>query len=279
MSNVLITGAGRGIGRAAALRMAAAGWDVWAGVRSAADGREIEAAAPGRVTAVELDVTNAEQIAALDGTLPQQLHGVVNNAGVAVGGAFEALPIDDLRQQLEVNVVGQVAVTQAVLPRLRTSRGRIVFISSISGLLASPMLGPYSASKFAIEAVGDALRIELRPWGIPVVLVEPGQIDTDIWRHAPQTLDATVATMSAEHRALYARHIEGMRTAIPRAQKMAVPVDWVAKTVEKALTANRPKARYLTGRGAGAAKTLARFAPTPVLDRVLGATSGVPRRS
>jgi NAD(P)-dependent dehydrogenase (short-subunit alcohol dehydrogenase family) len=279
MPNVLITGASRGIGRATALRMAAAGWDVWAGVRTSADGDEIAAAAPGRITPVELDVTNADQIAALDSTLPERLDGVVNNAGIAVGGALETLPIDELRRQLEVNVVGQVAVTQAVLGRLRRSRGRVVFISSISGMLVSPMLGPYSASKFAIEAIGDAFRMELRPWRIPVVLVEPGQIDTDIWRNAPDTLDTTVGAMSAEQRALYAGHIEGMRRAIPRAQRMTVPVDRVAKTVEKALTANRPKARYLVGRGAGASKVLGRLAPSPVLDRVLGATSSVPRRA
>ena len=279
MPNVLITGASRGIGRAVALRMASAGWDVLAGVRSATDGDELVAAAPGRVTAIELDVTNAEQIAALDASLPERLDALVNNAGIAVGGALETLPLEDLRHQLEVNVVGQVAVTQAVLPRLRSSRGRLVFISSISGMIASPMLGPYSASKFAIEAIGDALRVELRPWGIAVILVEPGQIDTDIWRNAPDVLEETVGSMSAEHRALYARHIEGMRKAIPRAQRMAVPVERVAKAVERALTANRPKARYLAGRGAGASKALARFAPSPVLDRLLGATSGVPRKA
>ena len=279
MPNVLITGASRGIGRAAAVHLAAAGWDVWAGVRSPSDGDEIAAAAPGRITAVELDVTNADQIAALDSRLPQELAGVVNNAGIAVGGALEALPIDELRRQLEVNVVGQVAVTQAVLPRLRASRGRVVFISSISGMLASPMLGPYSASKFAIEAIGDAFRVELRPWGIPVILVQPGQIDTDIWRNAPDTLDTTIATMSPEDRALYAGHIEGMRKAIPRAQRMTVPVDRVAKAIEKALTVDRPRARYLVGRGAGASKVLARLAPSPLLDRVLRVSSGVPRKA
>lgn len=278
MPNVLITGASRGIGRSVALRMAAAGWDVFAGVRSTEDGAGLVDASD-RITPLQLDVTNAEHIAALDAALPERLDGVVNNAGIAVGGALEALPIEQMRHQLEVNVVGQLAVTQAVLPRLRSSQGRVVFISSISGMLASPMLGAYAASKFAIEALGDALRVELRPWGIPVVLVEPGQIDTDIWRGAPDTLDSTVGAMSAEHRALYAAHIEGMRKAIPRAQKMAVPVDKVARVVEKALTANRPKARYIAGRGAGATKVMARFAPSPVLDRVLGATSGVPRKA
>jgi len=279
MPNVLITGASRGIGRAVALRLAAAGWDVWAGVRSVSDGDEIAAAAPGRITPVELDITNADHVAALDGKLPDRLDAVVNNAGIVVGGALETLPIDELRQQLEVNVVGQVAVTQAVVARLRESHGRIVFISSISGMVSSPMLGAYAASKFAIEAIGDALRIELRPWRIPVILVEPGQVDTDIWRTAPDTLETTVGALSAEHRALYAKHIAGMRKAIPWAQRMTSPVDRVAGTVEKALTTSRPRARYLTGRGAGATKALARFAPPPVRDRVVGATSGIPRKA
>lgn len=277
MASVLITGASRGIGRASALRLAAAGWDVYAGVRKESDGTELTASASGSITPVTLDVTNPEHIAALHDALPERLDGVVNNAGIAVGGALEALPIERLREQLEVNVVGQVALTQAVLPMLRRTRGRVVFISSISGMLASPMLGPYAASKFAIEAVADALRLELRPWGLAVVLVEPGQIDTDIWRTAPEVLDQTVAAMTPEHRELYAAHIDGMRRAIPRAQKMASPVDRVAKVVERALTAEHPKARYVAGRGAGISASL-RHAPTRVRDRVLAATSGVPRR-
>jgi short-subunit dehydrogenase len=152
-------------------------------------------------------------------------------------------------------------------------------VSSVNGLLSSPMLGAYSASKFAIEAVGDAFRVELRPWGIRVSIVQPAQIDTDIWRAAPEVLEQTVGTMSAEHRALYAGHIEGMRKAIPRSQKMAAPVEDAAKTIERALTAKRPKARYVPNANARAGKALARFAPQSVIDRALGATSGVPRRA
>jgi NAD(P)-dependent dehydrogenase (short-subunit alcohol dehydrogenase family) len=277
MPNVLITGASRGIGRAVALRLAAAGWDVFAGVRSTKDGAEL-ANSSDRITPLELDVTNAEQIAALDTKLPQQLDAVVNNAGIVVAGPLETLPIDELREQLDVNVVGQVAVTQAVLPRLRASHGRVVFISSISGMVSSPGMGAYGASKFAIEAIGDAMRVELRPWRIPVILVEPGQIDTDLWRNAPDTADAAVDAMSPEHRELYAKHIEGMRKAIPLAQRMASPVDRVAKVVEKALTTSRPKPRYLAGRGAGMSKALQRFAPSPLRDRVVAATTRVPRK-
>ena len=276
MPTVLITGAGRGIGNATARHLAERGWDVLAGVRSTSDGQALAAHSP-RITPIPLDVTDAGQVAALGGALPTRLDAVVNNAGIAVGGALEALPIDELRQQLEVNVIGQVAVTQEVLPRLRESRGRVVFVSSISGMLTSPMLGAYSASKFAIEAIGDALRMELRPWRIAVSLVQPGQIDTDIWRGAPEVLEQTVGAMTPAHQALYAKHVDGMRRAIPRAQKMAVPVDRVSTVVERALTAKRPKPRYLVGKGARPAAAMARLAPTPVLDRILAATSGVPR--
>ena len=174
MPSVLVTGAARGIGRATVLRLAGAGWDVVAGVRRAADGEALTATAgaAGRITPLQLDVSDAGQVAALDGALPQRLDAVVNNAGVVVSGPIEAVPPAELRRQLDVNVVGQVAVTQAVLPRLRAARGRVVFVSSLSGRVSTPMTGAYSASKFALEAVADALRMELRPWGVRVVLVE-----------------------------------------------------------------------------------------------------------
>jgi NAD(P)-dependent dehydrogenase (short-subunit alcohol dehydrogenase family) len=278
MPTVLVTGASRGIGRATALRLAAAGWDVRAGVRREQDGAALVAESSGGITPVQLDVTNAADIAALDERLPERVDALVNNAGIVVGGAVEAMPIGDLRQQLEVNVVAQVAVTQAVLPRLRESQGRLVFISSISGRLSSPLMGAYAASKFAIEALADALRLELRPWGIAVALVEPGQIDTDIWRTAPELLDDTLGEMSPAHRDLYARHVDGARRAIPRMQKMASPADGVARTIERALTARRPKARYATGSTARASIALGRFAPRPMRDFVVAVGTGVPRK-
>ncbi|MDX6665819.1 MAG: hypothetical protein QOG68_2025, partial [Solirubrobacteraceae bacterium] len=184
MPAVLVTGAARGIGRACALRLAADGWDVLAGVRRAEDGEELRAAGDGRIAPVALDITAADQVAALADALPARLDAVVNNAGVVVSGPVEAVPLDELRRQFEVNLIGQVAVTQAVLGRLRASRGRIVFISSLSGRVSTPLTGPYNASKFALEGLADALRMEVRPWGIRVVLVEPAQTDTDIWRGA-----------------------------------------------------------------------------------------------
>jgi NAD(P)-dependent dehydrogenase (short-subunit alcohol dehydrogenase family) len=278
MPSVLVTGAARGIGRATALRLAVAGWEVVAGVRRAEDGEALKAEATGRVAPVFLDVTDADQVAALDEALPAALDAVVNNAGIVVGGPIEGVPVDDLRRQLEVNVVGQVAVTQAVLPRLRASRGRVVFVSSLSGRVATPMTGAYNASKFALEAVADSLRLELRPWGIRVILVEPAQTDTDMWRKADSTLDEEVAALSPVHRELYAKHIEGFRRTIPRSQRMASPVEGVAATIERALTARRPRARYVVGAGPRVQGILAQLTPTPARDALLRAATGVPRR-
>ncbi len=274
---VLITGASRGIGRATALRLSASGWDVYATVRRAEDGEALSAEATGqRLHPLRVDVTDAEQIAALDGLLPERLDAVVNNAGIVVGGPLESLSAEDLRRQLEVNVVGAVALTNAVLPRLRISRGRVVFVSSLNGRISTPMTGAYNASKFAIEAIADAWRLELRPWGIAVVLVEPAMTDTDMWRQAPQTLEGEEAKMSAEHRELYAGHLAGMRKLIPRVQKMAKPVDGVAKAIEQALTTARPRARYAIGADVKVQAALSAVTPTRIKDRLFGVATGTP---
>jgi NAD(P)-dependent dehydrogenase (short-subunit alcohol dehydrogenase family) len=278
MPSVLVTGAARGIGRATVLRLAASGWEVIAGVRNEADGDALLKENPGPARTVPLDITDPERIAALDQALPERLDAVVNNAGVVVGGPVEAIPPDELRRQLEVNVVGQAAVTQAVLPRLRASRGRIVFVSSLSGMVATPMTGAYNASKFALEGLADSLRMELAPWGIRVVIVQPAQTDTDMWRRADTDLDDAVETLSPDHRHLYAKHIEGFRRSIPRSQRMASPVDGVAAAIEKALTTPRPRARYVVGTGPRVQALLAKLTPTPVLDMMLRAGTGVPRR-
>ncbi len=278
MPSVLVTGATRGIGRATAIRLAEHGWNVFAGVRRAQDGEELTGAQPGRISPVVVDVTDAEQVAALEQALPPDLDALVNNAGIVVGGPLEAVPLSELRRQLEVNVVGQVAVTQALLPRLRRTRGRVVFVSSLSGRVSTPLTGPYNASKFALEAVADALRMEVAPWGIRVAVVEPAQTDTDMWHKADEELDSTVALLSPAHRDLYAKHIDGFRKSIPRSQRMAKPAETVAATIERALTARRPRARYVVGAPARIQAVLARWTPTPLLDVMLRAGTGVPRQ-
>jgi NAD(P)-dependent dehydrogenase (short-subunit alcohol dehydrogenase family) len=270
----LITGAGRGIGRATAVRLAAGGWEVFAGVRALADGERLAAEVGTPITPIKLDVTDPADVHGLVDRLPGRLDAVVNNAGFVVDGPIETVTPDALRRQLEVNVVGQVAVTQAVLPLLRVSQGRIVFISSLNGLVSTPMTGAYNASKFALEAIADALRVELRPWKIAVSLVEPGATDTDIWRGALDTHEATQARLSAEHRELYAQHFAGTRKLLLQMQKRSVPVDKVAATVEQALKAARPRARYPVGLASRAQLAALTTLPTAVLDSVLARSSG-----
>jgi NAD(P)-dependent dehydrogenase (short-subunit alcohol dehydrogenase family) len=276
MPYVLITGTGRGIGRASALRMASAGWEVFAGVRSADDGESLRAAG---ITPVRLDIADPAQVAALDGVLPATLDAVVNNAGIVVDGPIEAVPLDELRRQLEVNVVAQVAVTQAVLPRIRAARGRIVFVSSVSGRVSTPGTGAYNASKFALEAIADALRMELAPWGVKVSLIEPTSTDTDLWRRALHQIDATASGFSDEHRRLYAGHLEGMRRATKVIQRQAVPVDGVVDVVHRALTDARPRARYPVGLPSRLQLTMAAVTPTRIMDAAVSRALGVPRRA
>lgn len=247
-----------------------------AGVRTERDAEAVTALDPHRISAVLLDVTDAGQIAALADVLPARLDAVVNNAGVVVSGPMETVTSDEWRKQLEINVIGQLAVTRAVLPRMRESRGRIVFISSVNGRLSMPLLGAYAASKFALEAAADALRMELQPWRIPVVVVEPAQTDTDMWRTADTMVLEAEAALSPEHRALYAKHIAGMKKMVPVAQRMAVPTEKVSAVVEEALTARRPRPRYVVGLGPKLQVAVVPRLPTRVRDAVLRRVSGQP---
>jgi NAD(P)-dependent dehydrogenase (short-subunit alcohol dehydrogenase family) len=278
MPSVLVTGAARGIGKAIVEHLASSGWDVVAGVRSEEDANAVTKVYPQRVSAVILDITNADHIARLQDSLPKRLDAVVNNAGVAVGGPVETVSADDWRKVFDTNVVGQLAVTQAVLPRLRESRGRLLFISSVNGRIATPMLGPYSASKFALEAACDALRVELKAWGIPVVLIEPAQTDTDMWRTAGDMVLQIESEMSAEHRELYADHIAGMKKFVPTARKMASPTRKVVAVVDEALTARRPKARYVVALLPKVQAAVVPRLPVAVRDRMMAMLVGLPRR-
>jgi len=279
MPTVLLTGASRGIGRATALRLAANGWEVFAGVRRLEDGEALaRESAAGRIAPVVLDVTDSEQVAALDGALPERLDALVNNAGIVVAGPVEGVSIEDLRRQMEVNVIGQVAVTQALLPRLRASSGRLLFVSSIGGRVSTPMMGAYSASKFALEALADAFRLELRRWGIQVVLIEPGAIDTDLWRQAPDTARETEEALAPELRELYADHLVGIRKTIPRMQKQASAAEVVAATVQRALTATRPRTRYLVGTDARLQAMVGAALPTRAADAAIAMFAGMPSK-
>jgi NAD(P)-dependent dehydrogenase (short-subunit alcohol dehydrogenase family) len=276
MPTALVTGASRGIGKGIVEHLAARGWDVIAGVRSQQDADTVTKLDPQRVSSVLLDVTSSDDIAALETSLPERLDAIVNNAGIAVGGAMETLSPDEWRKQLEINVIGALAVTQAVLPRLRKARGRIVFISSVNGRMSMPLVGAYAASKFALEAAADALRMELHPWKIRVVVVEPAQTDTDMWRTADTMVADLEAGLSVEHRRLYAKHIAGFKKMIPVAQRLAVPTEKVSAVVEEALTAKRPRARYVVGLGPKAQVALMSVMPTKMRDIALRKVSGQP---
>lgn len=267
MPSVLVTGAGRGIGEAIAGRLARAGWTVLAGVRDAA-GRERLGALDGNITPVQLDITDAGDVAALADQLPEGLDALVNNAGIGVLGPVEAVTVADFRRQFDVNVFGQVAVTQAALPQIRAAGGRIIFISSTGGRAPVTMEGAYCASKAALEALANVLRVELRPWHIAVSVVEPGPTDTGPWREIQAMLAAMEDGMTSTHRELYAQHIAGMLKLVGTLQTRTVPPDVVARVVERALTARRPRARYTAGAQATAMVTMNAVLPTRVNDAV-----------
>lgn len=260
----MITGASSGIGRACVERLAAAGWRVFGGVRSPEDADDLRRLA---VEPLQLDVTNAEQVSAAIDVVGDSLDGLVANAGIAIAAPLEVVPLDELRRQLEVNVVGQVAVTQAFLPALRRARGRIVLMGSIGGRSALPFLGPYAASKHALEAVADSLRVELRPWGISVSIVEPASIRTAIWAKGAARADELRASFPGDGYERYASTMESFRKVALKRGPGGNPDD-VAKTVEHALSARRPGARYVIGRDAHLRAWIERL-PTRARDRLL----------
>lgn len=268
--SVLVTGASTGIGRATAELLHERGFRVFAGVRKQEDAESLRAAG---ILPLILDVTDERHIAAAARAIADDgggLYGLVNNAGIASAAPLEFVPVDDLRHQLEVNVVGQVAVTQAVLPLLRAAKGRIVNITSIGGLIAGQMLGPYNASKFALEAVTHVLRQELAPWGIEVVAIEPGVIATPIWSTSAASADRMLAPRLAEVTALYGAQIEAAQKMAANGTKHGIPPLEVAKAVEKALTASRPKTRYPVGTDAKIGAALLARLPDRTRDRLLG---------
>ncbi len=277
MPTVLITGASTGIGRATALRLVASGWTVLAGVRKAADGEALSAAGGERVLPLELDVTDQAQIAAaakrVEEIAPGGLDALVNNAGIGFGGPLELIPAEDLRSQFEVNVLGPVALTQALLPALRRARGRIVFVSSVGGRVAMAFTAPYAASKHAIEAIGDALRIELRSSNVQVTLIEPGSVATPIWDKSRAQGDGL--SVPAELTAQYGHVPAAMNKVLQDTERRGIPPEQVAATIERALTARRMKARYLIGRDAKAMLLAKRLLPDHVFDRVARRALGV----
>jgi NAD(P)-dependent dehydrogenase (short-subunit alcohol dehydrogenase family) len=275
---VVITGSSTGIGRAAALHLDELGFQVFAGVRKEIDGDSLREAASDRLEPLILDVTNAEQISNAAGRVREatvgRVIGLVNNAGVGAGGPIEVLDLDDFRRSIEVNLTGQIAVTQAFLPQLRDAKGRIVFVSSIGGLMANPFLSPYHASKFAIEAVGDSLRQEVRGQGISVSIIEPGSIATEIWDKGEDTAARLRAGLDPDAERLYGRALDRFAELGKEAGAQGIPPQKVAEAIAHALTAARPRTRYLVGRDARIRAVVARL-PDRLRDRLVARVTGL----
>jgi NAD(P)-dependent dehydrogenase (short-subunit alcohol dehydrogenase family) len=225
---------------------------------------------------VRVDVTDSEQIAAArDALAGTPLVGLVNNAGIAVAAPLEFLPMDKLRQQLEINLIGQAAVTQAFLPALRGTRGRIVNVSSIGGRVALPLVGAYNASKFGLEGLSDSLRRELRPHGVDVILIEPGGVKTPIWKKGAELADEMLEEVPPESERLYGRMISTLRAETQKIEtERGIEPREVADVIGTALTASRPRTRYLVGGDAKVRARMAKYLPDRVMDRMIGRALG-----
>lgn len=265
---VIVTGASTGIGEATALHLHQLGFSVLAGVRREQDGQRLRDRG---LTPVLLDVTVPAQLAAARAEIGDgPLAGIVNNAGIVRGGPLEFLPIDGLREQLEVSVVGALAVTQAFLESLRAGRGRIVNIGSISGRVAAPMIGAYAAAKFAVEALTDALRRELTPEGIDVIVIEPGGVKTPGLGKTNHWVEQLREDGPPELADRYGAMIDAVIDSLTRIDRQTgIQAGAVAKVIGKALTVRRPRTRYLVGRDARIQATMAKILPDRVMDRLI----------
>ena len=258
----LVTGASTGIGRACALHLAGLGFHVLAGVRDPAD-------APDGLEPLRLDVTSEADVAAAAERVGAELGVLVNNAGIAISGPIEIVPVEEWRRIIDINLLGQVAVTRALLPAVLRARGRVVNMSSIGGRVANPLFGPYSASKFALEAVSDALRREVGPHGVRVISVEPGGIATPIWGKGMEDTRRLTSGMSDDARRRYAKLIPAVTKVVERIAREGLPPEAVAEVVGRAVTSRRPRARYVVGRDAKIQAIAARLLPDAAMDALI----------
>lgn len=272
IKSLLVTGASSGIGQAIALRMSEAGWKVYAGVRKEDDALHLSKITNGKVKPVFLDVTDTASIAAARALIEHEqggagLDGLVNNAGIPLGGPLEFLDIQQFRYQLEVNVLGVVAVTQAFMPLLRSAAGggRIINMGGIFGRVSLPLYGPYAACKHALVALTEALRMEVALWGIRVILIEAGDTDTRIWNKVGTMVDTFAATWPQSSMKLYGPLLGIRDRFVPH----GMPPEKVAAVVSAALMSRRPKNRYLVGWDIVGFFYLFRLLPPALRDRIV----------
>lgn len=270
--DILISGASTGIGRACAVDLSAKGHTVWAGVRSQKSFDEIGRMNIRGLRPLFLDVTDSKSIANAVSEVKKKsgtLYGLVNNAGIALGGPSEGVSMKNWRRQFDVNFFGQIEVTQAFLPLIRESKGRVLNMSSLSGRIAAPYLGPYSASKFALEAFSDSLRREVGKFGVHVALIEPGPIKTPIWEKSVAVGAEHKAELSEAMRDLYGTSLEKFLRETAKYSVTAAPVSHVVKAVDHALMSSRPRTRYPVGRGVGFAARMANVMPDVWMDKIV----------
>ena len=282
MKSVVITGTSTGIGRAAALLLDREGWRVFAGVRRDEDGESLQKEASERLSAIHLDVTDPLSIASSARQVSEAvgdsgLDGLVNNAGIGFGGPIELTDLDRMRAGYEVNVFGPIAVSQAFLPLLRRggTDARLVNLSSGAGKIATPMLGPYCSSKFALEAISDAMRVELRGFGIKVVVIEPGFVDTPMQTKAQTQLPEEAAAMGEVGQRYYGAAFQKLEESLTRFAKTASSPEKVARQIQRGLTASRPRTRYTAGPDAKLMTGLNRILPDRAKDAILGRLIGL----
>jgi NAD(P)-dependent dehydrogenase (short-subunit alcohol dehydrogenase family) len=270
LKSIFITGTSTGIGRACALHLDKLGYQVFAGIRNTKDGKSLQDESSERLQPILLDVTDEDSITAAVTSIRHEtngvLHGLINNAGIGRGGALEATPVSEIRKVMDVNVIGLMAVTKAFIPLLRASKGRIINIGSTAGYLSTPGSSVYSASKFAVRALTDALRLELMPFGISVILVSPGAIESAIWEKGMAYREQLRKTVNPEIATLYAP----LRRFGDRIYKniKPIPAMVVAKAVAHALFTKRPKRYYIVGKDAKGAAKAAKL-PKWLLDRII----------
>ncbi len=280
---ILITGASSGIGRACAFTLAQAGYHIFAGVRKEMDAESLSQQSLPLLTPILLDVTDETSIAAavsqVEETIGEKgLVGLVNNAGIAVPAPLEVIPLVELRRQFEVNVIGQIAITQAVLPLLRKNHGRIINVGSVGSQMVFPFAGALSASKAALEALNTALRMELSPWGIHVILITPSTVRTPGVEKLQRDSEEILHTMPEEGARRYAAPFRAFVEAFSKQETLSgSPPEVVADVILQALVARTPRPEYLVGRGSRLLPLLVHLLPTRVLDRVRMQALGLAR--
>jgi NAD(P)-dependent dehydrogenase (short-subunit alcohol dehydrogenase family) len=270
---VLVTGASSGIGRSAALALEALGFQVYAGVRNERDAASLSSESSKRLRTLVLDITQDEQLSSAARVLEEDLKdvglaGLVNNAGICTGGPLELMPLAELRRHLEVNLIGHVGVIQAMLPLLRRAKGRIVNIGSTSGRIAGRFLGPYCASKAALDAVTKTLQLELAGTGVHVCIIEPGVVATPFWSKVLATEEKLCSDFPSQGRELYEAELTRRRRKVAELGRAGSPPELVCKAIVDALTSARPALRYVVGRDAKIRIAAARLLPERLWHRL-----------